>query len=155
MLSVHSGVRLWLYRRPTDMRKSFDGLAALVRHALGESPLDGALYTFVNRRRTMMKVLYFEPDGYCVWSKRLERGQFQVRWEAPEKVALDPSAWRCLLEGIDLGSVRRLKRYRHPSWGSTADRDPSTLAVHERERRSDRSLEPRAAHRPRRRARAA
>ncbi len=122
MLSPQSGLRFWLYRKPTDMRKSFDGLAALVRHALGEDPLDGALYTFVNRRRTLMKVLYFEGDGYCVWSKRLERGQFQVRWEAPEKLALDPTAWRFIVEGIDLGSMRRLKRYRHPEKSTPGDR---------------------------------
>ena len=71
MLPPRSGLRFWLYRKPTDMRKSFDGLAALVRHALGEAPLDGALYSFVNRRRTIIKVLYFEGDVYCVWSKRL------------------------------------------------------------------------------------
>ena len=60
-----------------------------------------------------MKVLYFEGDGYCVWAKRLECGQFQVRWEAPEKVALDYTAWQLIVEGIDLSSVRRLKRYRY------------------------------------------
>ena len=114
MLTAESGLRFWLYRKPTDMRKSFDGLAALVRHALGEDPLDGALYTFVNRRRTLMKVLYFEGDGYCVWSKRLERGRFQVHWKSPEKLALEHTAWRFIVEGIDLGSMRRLKRYRHP-----------------------------------------
>ena len=113
MLVPDGGIRLWLYRRPTDMRKSFDGLAALVRHGLDEDPLSGALFTFVNRRRTIMKVLYFEGDGYCVWAKRLERGQFQVRWEAPEKVALDYTAWQLIVEGIDLSSVRRLKRYRY------------------------------------------
>ena len=96
------------------MRKSFDGLAALVRNTLGEDPLDGSLYTFVNRRRTLMKVLYFEPDGYCVWAKRLERGRFQVRWDAPEKVALDHQAWRFIVEGVELGAVRQYKRYRHP-----------------------------------------
>ena len=113
MLVPDGGIRLWLYRRPTDMRKSFDGLAALVRHGLDEDPLSGTLFTFVNRRRTIMKVLYFEGDGYCVWAKRLERGQFQVRWEAPEKVALDYTAWQLIVEGIDLSSVRRLKRYRY------------------------------------------
>jgi transposase len=117
MFAPSAGFRFWLYRRPADMRKSFDGLAALVRHALGENPLDGALYTFVNRRRTLMKVIYFERDGYCVWSKRLERGRFQVHWEAPEKLALDRSAWQFIVEGIDLRSVRRLKRYRHLTEG--------------------------------------
>lgn len=136
MFAPSTGLRFWLYRRPVDMRKSFDGLAALVRHALGENPLDGALYTFVNRRRTIMKVIYFERDGYCVWAKRLERGQFQVHWEAPEKLALEKSAWQFIVEGIDLRSVRRLKRYRHPTeGGSTTDRLTSILASHDEGRR--------------------
>lgn len=124
-------VRLWLYRQPTDMRKSYDGLSALVRHVLGDDPLDGAAYIFVNRRRTQMKALYFEGDGYCVWSKRLERGRFQVRWEAPHKVSLTATDWTLMVEGIDLRSVRRLKRYRHTSWGSTTDRMSSIMRRHE------------------------
>ena len=131
MLLPSAGVRLWLYRQPTDMRKSFDALAALVRHALGEDPLSGALFTFVNRRRTMMKVLYFEGDGYSIWSKRLERGQFQVRWDTPQKVALDYSAWRFIVEGIDLTSMRRLKRYRYRPGRSTPDLSSSIIETHE------------------------
>ena len=80
MWFAESRVRVWLYRRPTDMRRSFDGLSAMVKRELGEEPTSGALYVFVNRRKTLMKVLYFERSGYCVWSKRLEQGQFQVRW---------------------------------------------------------------------------
>ncbi len=113
MFTPGAGLRIWLYRQPTDMRKSFDGLAAVVRHSLKADPLDGSLYTFVNRRRTMMKCLYFEGDGYAVWGKRLERGRFQVKWEAPEKLALDATTWRFIVEGIDLKGLRRLKRYRH------------------------------------------
>ena len=60
-----------------------------------------------------MKCLCFVGDGYCLWGKRLERGRFQVSWGGPEKQALDYSAWRLIVEGIDLRSVRRLKRYRH------------------------------------------
>ncbi len=72
MWSPPSGLRIWLCRAPTDMRQSFHGLSALVRQALHEEPLDGALYVFVNRRRTLLKALYFESDGYCLWSKKLE-----------------------------------------------------------------------------------
>lgn len=109
-----SSVRVWLCRAPTDMRKSFDGLSALARHRLGEEPTEGgALFVFVNRRRTLMKVLYFESDGYCIWSKRLERGSFQIDFDGPLKQRLDLSAWRCIVEGIDLASVRQLPRYRH------------------------------------------
>lgn len=109
-----SRVRVWLYRRPTDMRKSFDGLAAMVKHELGEEPTSGELFVFVNRRRTLMKVLYFDTDGYCLWSKRLEQGCYQVRWDGACKDALELGALRLIVEGIDRSSVRRLKRYRHP-----------------------------------------
>jgi transposase len=95
------------------MRKSFDGLAALVKHALAEEPASGALYVFVNRRRTLMKVLYFERGGYCVWSKRLEQGRFQVRFDGAHKASLDLTALKLIVEGIDTGSLRRFKRYRH------------------------------------------
>jgi len=113
MLPGESPRRLWLYRQPADMRKSYDGLAALVRHALGADPLGGEVFVFVNRRRTQMKCLYFAGDGYCLWGKRLERGRFQVSWGGPARQALEWSAWRCIVEGIDLRSVRRLKRYQH------------------------------------------
>jgi len=113
MLLADTRLRLWLYRQPTDMRKSFDGLAALVRRMLGEDPLSGELFVFVNRRRTYMKCLCFTGDGYCLWSKRLERGQFQVRFDGAHKQALDYTEWKLIVEGIDLRSVRRLKRYRH------------------------------------------
>jgi len=96
------------------MRKSYHGLSAMVRQILQEDPLTGALYIFINRRRTMLKALYFESDGYCIWSKRLERGQFQVRFGPRVKQSLQRSDWQCIIEGIDLRSVRRLKRFRLP-----------------------------------------
>jgi transposase len=71
--------RWWLCTQATDMRRSFDGLSALVRNHLGHDPLDGSGFLFVNRRRTQLKVLYFDGDGFCVWSKRLEQGQFAVQ----------------------------------------------------------------------------
>ena len=113
MWFAESRVRVWLYRCPTDMRRSFDGLSAMVKHTLGEEPTDGALYVFVNRRKTLMKVLYFERGGYCVWAKRLEQGQFQIRWCDEHKAAVDITVLKLIIEGIDTRSVRRLKRYRH------------------------------------------
>ena len=108
------GVRIFLYGRPCDMRKSFDGLAGLVRQELGEAPADGSLYVFVNRRRTQMKVLYFDRSGFCVWSKRLEQGRFQVDF-CRDKQLLDWSTLQLILEGIDTRSVRYRKRYHLPS----------------------------------------
>ena len=107
-----SSVPVWFYRRPTDMRKSFHGLSALAKNTLGEDPLSGALFCFVNRRRTLMKCLYFEGDGYCVWSKKLERGTFHVRFDGDEKARLDASTLKLIIDGIDPKSVRRYVRYR-------------------------------------------
>lgn len=112
MFSPPSGLQIWLCCLPTDMRKSYNGLSALVRQTLCDDPLTGALYIFINRRRTMLKALYFDGDGYCIWSKRLERGQFQVRFDGTVKQTLQRRDWQCIIEGIDLSSVRRLKRYQ-------------------------------------------
>jgi transposase len=60
------------------MRKSFSGLCGLTREVLGHDPTDGALFVFMNRARTFMKVLYYERGGFCLWSKRLERGTFEL-----------------------------------------------------------------------------
>lgn len=105
--------RIWLCTEPTDMRKSYNGLSALVKHQLERDPLSGHYFVFVNRRKTMMKVLYFESSGYCVWSKRLEQGQFQVRASSTGQRCLTWTDLQLLLEGIEVQKVRRFKRYRH------------------------------------------
>ena len=58
------------------MRKSYDGLSVLVKQKMRENPLSGHLFVFINRKQTQMKILYFDRSGYCIWSKRLEQGQF-------------------------------------------------------------------------------
>ena len=78
MLSLVSRGRIWLCTQPTDMRCPFDGLSARVRRHLGEEPTSGHWFVFVNRRRTMMKILGFETGGYWIWGKRLECGQFAL-----------------------------------------------------------------------------
>ena len=75
MLIPQGQLRIWLYVPPTDLRKSFDGLSALVRTKLAEDPLSGQLFVFLNRRRTQVRILYFDRSGYCVWAKRLEQGK--------------------------------------------------------------------------------
>jgi len=117
MFFPESRVRVWLYTRPTDMRKSFDGLVALVANELHEDPLSGHLFVFINRKKTYLKILYFDRSGYCIWAKRLEGGQFLYRGDGDLKQALDWTGLKCLLEGIDLRTVQRFKRYRHRSEG--------------------------------------
>ena len=113
MLMPEAQVRIWLYAPATDMRKSFDGLAALVRQKLAEDPLSGQLFVFLNRRRTQLKILYFDRSGYCVWAKRLEQSQFHLRGEG-EKQGLAWTELKLILEGIDLRSIRRFKRWGYP-----------------------------------------
>lgn len=113
MWTPNRSLRVWLCRQATDMRKSYDGLSAMVKQVMHDDPLSGALFVFVNRRRTQLKCLYFEGDGYCIWSKRLERGQFRVRWDDDAKASIDLSTLKLLVDGVDLDSVRRFKRYSH------------------------------------------
>ena len=119
MLMPEAQVRIWLYAPPTDMRKSFDGLSALARQKLDEDPLSGQLFVFINRRRTQLKVLYFDRTGYCIWAKRLEQGQFHPLGEG-EKRRLEWTELKLILEGIDLRSIRRFKRYKCPQQESAA-----------------------------------
>ncbi|SKA67906.1 IS66 Orf2 like protein [Thiothrix eikelboomii] len=74
MFTPAATARLWLCTQATDMRKSFTGLTALVKNQLRQNPLSGHYFVFVNLRKTQMKILYFEPSGYCLWSQRLEQG---------------------------------------------------------------------------------
>lgn len=94
------------------MRKSFDGLYALVRNQMQLDPLSGQLFVFVNRRGTQIKVLYFDRSGFCVWAKRLESGQFIGDWSRVRTHSMDWTALKLLLEGIEPG--RRRKRFRLP-----------------------------------------
>ena len=103
-------LRVYLYGEPTDMRRSFDGLSAMVRQKLSADPLDGGLYVFVNRRGTQIRVLYFDRSGYCLWSKRLEAGRFISDWRAVRTRQMDFTGLKLLLEGIEPARYR--KRYR-------------------------------------------
>jgi transposase len=112
-------VRVWLYTQATDMRKSFDGLSALVKEKLAADPLSGQLFVFINRKRNYLKALYFDRTGYALWAKRLEQGQFHCHRDRGigerHKLSLTMTELKCILEGIDVRSVRHYKRYRHRS----------------------------------------
>ena len=112
MFFPEAQVRVWLYTQPTDMRKSYDGLSTLVKNTLHEDPTSGHLFVFINRKRTQMKVLYFDRSGYCVWSKRLEQGRFQVRSDNADKALLSWTQLKLILEGIELKNTRQYKRFQ-------------------------------------------
>ena len=111
MITPPAGMRVWLACGRTDMRKGIDGLAMLAQQVLKENPFDGALFAFRGRRGGMVKLLWYDGQGMCLFSKRLERGHFV--WPVTEtgRVALTPAQLSMLLEGIDW---RMARRERHP-----------------------------------------
>lgn len=113
MLTLPSSVRIWLSTTHADMRLSFRGLSGLVRQRLLEDPTSGHLFCFVNRRRTMMKLLLCDRSGSWIFHRRLIRGTFHLPEVEPDavRVRLDPSDLALILEGIDLESVKRHRRY--------------------------------------------
>jgi len=94
--------RILAYRHPVDMRKSFDGLVSVVKNTLAEDPLSGSLYVFINRRRSYLKLVYWDRTGFCLFAKRLEHGKFVLPGDA-EKSELSEQAFRLILDGIVLG----------------------------------------------------
>jgi transposase len=108
-------IRVHLYGKPCDMRKSFPGLHALTRQELQADPLNGDLYVFISRRATQMKVLYFDRSGFCIWSKKLEAGRFIGDWAQVHTRQMEWTGLKLLLEGIEPGKLR--KRYRLPKPG--------------------------------------
>ena len=111
------GVRIYLCTGPTDMRKGFDTLAALVREHLGYDPLSGHLFLFVGRDRDRIKLLYWDADGFALWYKRLEAGTFKFPKVDPMRASIElrASELAMLLEGIDLTSIKRRKRFARPA----------------------------------------
>ena len=102
-----SKVRIFLCRQPTDLRKSYDTLAALASTVLGENPLSGALFVFLNRPRNRIKILYYEKGGYCLWMKRLEAGSFPLPSGAGNKQQINGGHLAMLLDGLKIVKMKR------------------------------------------------
>ena len=105
MMGLPSETRIWLATGATDMRKGFDGLAGLVQTVLGEDPFNGHLFVFRGRRGDLIKLLWYDGDGLCLFAKRLERGRFIWSQAHSGSVSLTSAQLSMLMEGID---------WRHP-----------------------------------------
>lgn len=110
--------RVFLARAVVDMRKSYDGLVALVMGQLQCDPLSGDGYVFVGRDRRRLKVLVWDGDGFWIFMKRLSRGRFvlpepALDRQATQRVVLDAAAWGALLSGVEVTVRRRSPRYQH------------------------------------------
>lgn len=111
MFSLGSSHRYFLYGGAVDMRKGFDGLSGVVRDSMGRDPLSGEVYIFLNRQRTLVKLLHWEAGGLVLYYKRLEKGTFMP----PKDLGLDGKIpWPelvLMVEGIRILDSRRLPRY--------------------------------------------
>ena len=113
LLSPLGQTMFYFYAKPADMRKSFDGLHALVQSEFRRDIRDGDVFVFLNRRLDRVKLLHWDRDGMAIWMKRLERGTFQRPRCPPDatQVEIDATDLAVLLSGIDLTSVKRRPRY--------------------------------------------
>jgi transposase len=114
MISLPATIKIFLCTQPADMRKSFDGLKSLVEQFLECDPLSGHLFVFRNRRSDRLKILYWDRDGLAIWYKRLEVGTFRfpALKEGQVRAEVQPAELTMLLDGVDLASVKRSRRYQ-------------------------------------------
>lgn len=115
MLTLPPSVRVFIATAPVDGRKGADSLIAMVRSVFGHDPLSGHLFVFFSRRRDRVRVVYWDKNGFAMWSKRLERGRFCASFEggdAGRMSAIEAGELALVLEGIDLLGARR-----RPRWG--------------------------------------
>ena len=101
MIGLPAGTRIWIVAGVTDMRRGFVELSGMVQTALQEQPFSGDVYIFRGRRGDLIKVLWFDGDGLCLFAKRLEKGRFIWPQATNGTVSLTPAQLSMLLEGID------------------------------------------------------
>ena len=127
MIAISAHTKVYLAKDAADMRKSFRGLITLTEAVLQQEPASGHLFVFLNRRQDLMKILYWDGTGFCIWYKRLERGSFQrppaIAGEERPEVELSTAQLSLILEGIDLTSARQRLRFHRISAGSTDRQD--------------------------------
>ena len=121
MIGLAGGLKVFVCTQPADMRRSFDGLSGMAVSIIEQDPMSGHLFVFRNRNRDRLKILYWDRDGLAIWYKRLEKGTFQFPTDLIDKdkrssqAEISAEQLSLLLGGIDLRSVERRNRYRHPS----------------------------------------
>jgi len=127
VITIPQSVRILIGTTPIDMRKSIDGLMAIVQEELRENAYSGHLFVFVSRRCDRVKILAWDKGGFVLLYKRLEKGQFKLPHMTPEAMAveIDATQLTMLLDGIDFGRVRRPKHWK-PQTDPPIAKGPST-----------------------------
>jgi transposase len=117
VLNLTHQTRVFLFLEPVDMRKSFRGLCLLAESVLQEDPASGHWFAFINRRRDRLKLLGWDGQGFWIWYKRLESGAFErpSAKESQLQMEIDVTQLSLIIQGIDLRSAKRRRRYRQAS----------------------------------------
>lgn len=107
MIEWPQDINVYLHRDPVDFRKAINGLSVIVQDEMALSPFERALFVFCNKRRSQLKVLYWDDTGFALWQKRLERDKFKWprRWP-DDPVVLDHEQWQWLLRGFDIAQLK-------------------------------------------------
>lgn len=113
LFGISGNARLFLYCLAADMRKGFDGLSGLVINKLGQNPLSGDIFIFVNRTRTLVKILVWDQTGFTIWHKRLEQGTFEMPPVEKQQTSVEISRQKLMLilEGISIKDIQTRKRF--------------------------------------------
>ncbi len=114
MLNVGPGTRIFLVTGATDLRKSYDTLAAIVSNTLEENPYSGHLFAFANRGRNRVKLLLWDRSGFWLFCRRLEKGTFAWPVSAEKSIDMSPEELTLLLGDIDLEGAKRRRWYKRP-----------------------------------------
>lgn len=115
MLSLPPSVRLFMATQPVDGRKGADSLMAMVREVFAHDPLSGHLFIFFSRRCERVRIVYWDRNGYAMWTKRLERGKFRPSFESEGRMsarAIEAAQLALIVEGIDLAGARHRPRWQ-------------------------------------------
>ena len=114
-ISFGNRYRYFIYRSGCDMRKGYDGLSGLVRNEWKMNPLSGDIFIFLSKQRNKIKLLHWQGDGFVIYSKRLEKGTFELPKEklSENKIEITGHQLQFILEGITLSSIKKRKRYEH------------------------------------------
>ena len=118
MLTLPASVRIYVAAEAVDLRRGFDGLAAAVRSVIREDPLSGHLFIFFSKRRDRIRVVYWDRNGFAMWTKRLESGRFRPRFSSDGRlgsVSVEAAELALIVEGIELAGARRRSRWHPPS----------------------------------------
>ena len=112
MISWNDSIEVYLHREPVDFRKAINGLSVIVADEMGSSPFDKALYVFCNKRRSQLKVLYWDETGFALWQKRLEKDKFKwPRKDIQNTIKISREQWQWLLRGFDISQFKPHKKF--------------------------------------------